>query len=334
MELVQGSERVIAHEGTNPVAGTVRWAPVKSVWIGSMTAAAVLLGPFFITWDAILLFCITSGATLLFGHSVGMHRRLIHSSFQCPLWLEHVCVYMGTLVGMAGPIGMIRIHDFRDWAQRQPACHDYFCHRKNFWHDAWWQLHCELRLDHTPEFRLEPRLAGDRFYAIVERTWMWQQLPWAILFFAIGGWSWVIWGVCARVSVCVSGHWLIGHYAHREGGQSFIVEGAAAQGYDVGIAGLISMGESWHNNHHAFPGSAKLGLFPGQVDPGWWLIKTFEALGLAKNIVTPELLPHRKALRRLPRESGGCPVLGRLRSAWPWGAGEIKQGQKRTCATF
>ena len=47
------------------------------------------------------------------------------------------------------------------------------------------------------------------------------------------------------------------------------------------------MGESWHNNHHAFPSSAKLGLFPGQIDLGWWLIKTFEALGLAWQIKTP-----------------------------------------------
>jgi stearoyl-CoA desaturase (delta-9 desaturase) len=146
---------------------------------------------------------------------------------------------------------------------------------------------------------------------------MLQQLPWAVLCFAIGGWSWLVWGICVRVSVCVSGHWLIGHFAHREGGQSFIVEGAAAQGYNVAAAGLISMGESWHNNHHAYPGSAKLGLFPGQVDPGWWLIKTFEAMGLAWNIVTPDLLPYRKALRRLPRKQDcRCPILGRLRLGW------------------
>ena len=50
-----------------------------------------------------------------------------------------------------------------------------------------------------------------------------------------------------------------------------------------GSPDLISMGESWHNNHHAFPGSAKMGLFPGQIDLGWWLIKTFETIGLATN---------------------------------------------------
>ena len=41
------------------------------------------------------------------------------------------------------------------------------------------------------------------------------------------------------------------------------------------------MGESWHNNHHAFPKSAKLGLLPNQIDLGWGLIKAVEKLGLA-----------------------------------------------------
>jgi fatty-acid desaturase len=304
LQLQPGSERIFADDNTDPLDGIVRWAPAKSLWIGTMTAMAIILAPIFASWSAIILFVVASGVTLCFGHSVGMHRRLIHSSFDCPLWVEHLCVYLGTLVGMAGPYGMVRLHDFRDWAQRQSACHDYSCHRAGFWRDAWWQMHCRLMLKHPPEFRLEPRLAGDRFYAFVERTWMWQQLPWAILFFAIGGWSWLVWGIFVRISVCVTGHWLVGHFSHRSGGQSWVIDGAAAQGYNVGIAGLISMGESWHNNHHAFPGSAKLGLFPGQIDLGWWLIKTLEAIGLASNIKTPDEIPQRPGLRRLGSAEG------------------------------
>ena len=304
MKRVPGTERIFADDRTNPAVGTVRWAPAKSLWLGTMTVAAVVLGPLFFSWDAFALFFVASGITLCFGHSVGMHRRLIHSSFECPLWLEHVCVYLGTLVGMAGPIGMIRLHDHRDWAQRQPACHDYSRHHAGFWRDAWWQLHCKLVLAHPPEFRLEPRLAKDRFYAFVERTWRWQQLPWAVLFYAVGGMPWLVWGICVRVAVSVTGHWLVGHYAHRKGGQTWIVEGAAAQGYNVKFAGLISMGECWHNNHHAYPRSAKMGLLPGQLDLGWWLIKAFEACGLAWDVKTPANLPMREGLRQLPQASG------------------------------
>ncbi|WP_309645871.1 acyl-CoA desaturase, partial [Phenylobacterium sp.] len=292
---------MVADDRSDPVSGRILWAPRKSLWIGSMTLAALVLGPMFASWETLALFLVTSGITLCAGHSVGMHRKLIHRSFACPLWLEHLCVYLGVLVGMAGPIGMIRQHDLRDWAQRQPACHDYLAHRTDFWRDGWRQLHCDLLLDCAPTFRLEPRVAQDRFYAWLERTWMWQQLPWAIALLVLGGPGWVIWGVCARVSICVTGHWLVGHFAHRDGPQTWIVEGACVQGHDVVVAGLISMGESWHNNHHAFPGSARLGLYPGQVDLGWALIVVFERLGLAWAVVTPDHLPDRPALRQLRR---------------------------------
>ena len=115
MKLMAGSERIFANDETDPLDGKVCWCPSKSLWIGTMTFLAITLGPMFLTWSALLLFIVASGVTLCFGHSVGMHRRLIHSSFDCPLWLEHFCVYLGTLVGMAGPYGMIRLHDFRDW---------------------------------------------------------------------------------------------------------------------------------------------------------------------------------------------------------------------------
>jgi fatty-acid desaturase len=249
-----------------------------------------------------------------------MHRRLIHNSFSCPLWLGYLLVYSGVLVGMAGPIGLMRQHDLRDWAQRQANCHDDLCHRRGFWLDGFWQLHCELELAHPPRFRLEPRLEGDRVYDWMERTWMLQQLPLAALLLALGGWSWVVWGVALRVSLCVSGHWLIGHLAHNQGPMRWRVDGAGVQGHDVPIAALPSMGESWHNNHHAFPASARLGLRDDQPDPGWWLILALRQLGLAWDIKTPATLPARAALVRLPNNDGGCPacratsrVLQRLR---------------------
>jgi predicted DCC family thiol-disulfide oxidoreductase YuxK len=64
----------------------------------------------------------TTAITLCLGHSLGMHRRFIHRSYAAPLWLERLFVYLGTLVGMAGPLGMMRTHDLRDRAQRQPEC--------------------------------------------------------------------------------------------------------------------------------------------------------------------------------------------------------------------
>jgi stearoyl-CoA desaturase (delta-9 desaturase) len=328
MDWRQGSERIIADPSTSAIEGSVRWAPVKSIWIGSMTLAALIAGPLLFSWSAFAVFVVFSAVTLCSGHSVGMHRRLIHNSFECPLWLEYLMVYSGVLVGMAGPFGLMRQHDLRDWAQRQPDCHDYLKHGRGILIDGWWQLHCDLELVRPPRFQPEPRIANDRIYAWMERTWMWQQLPVAILLFALGGWSWVVWGVAARVSVCVTGHWLVGYFAHNEGPMRWRVNGAGVQGRDVPIAALFSMGEAWHNNHHAYPGSARIGLSDDQPDPGWWFILALEQLGLAWNIQTPRSLARRSALVRLPGDDGGCHAC-RLVVRWVERIGLVHRAVKR-----
>jgi fatty-acid desaturase len=288
-------------EGSDAVTGSVLWQPHKSLWITSMTLGALIGAPLLFTWGALALFLATTATTVCLGHSLGMHRRLIHRTFDCPMWLERLFVYLGTLVGMAGPFGMIRQHDMRDWAQRKPTCHPYLAHRASLICDGYWQLHCELKLAHPPELRMERRVAADPFYRFLDRTWMAQQLPWAVLFLALGGWPWLVWGIAVRVAASVTGHWLVGYFAHNRGRRSWYVHGAGVQGYNVAYCGLISMGEAWHNNHHAFPGSARLGLKPGETDPGWWVLMALANIGLVWGIRTPELLPNRANLVPLGR---------------------------------
>jgi sn-1 stearoyl-lipid 9-desaturase len=280
----------------DPVHGEVRWSPVKSIWFTVMLGAWLGLGVSHFSFGALLLFLGTSAVTLCGGHSLGMHRRLIHRSFDCPLWLEWLGVYLSTLVGLGGPFTMMRTHDLRDWAQREAACHDYFGHRQPMLRDFWWQVHCELRLTAPPEYCFPTALRESRFYQILQRTSMMQQLPWVILFFAIGGWGWVAWGMCARVCVSIFGHWLIGHVAHGHEGSDWQVEGASVQGRNVPLCGLITFGECWHNNHHAFPGSAQIGLAKGQSDPGWWTLLALERLGLVWSVKRASDLPHRPNL--------------------------------------
>lgn len=290
------SPRMFDEADTSATHGIVEWDPVKSIWISGMTAIALVAGPLTATWDAVALFVATTAITVCLGHSLGMHRRLIHRSYDCPHWLERVFVYLGTLVGMAGPFGMIRQHDSRDWAQRKPACHAYLAHRNPIWRDGLWQLHMRLALDHPPVLVIEPRVAADPFYRFIDRTWMAQQLPWAIVFFVLGGWPWLVWGIAVRVATSVTGHWLVGYFAHNRGQRNWHVDGAGVQGYNIPSVGLITMGEAWHNNHHAFPGSARLGLKPGEIDPGWWVLLGLERLGLVANLKTPATLPARPAL--------------------------------------
>jgi sn-1 stearoyl-lipid 9-desaturase len=286
-------------ESSDAGVGTVRWDFSHSLWHGGMLAASILLAPWFVSWSAVAVFVGLTGASLLLGHSVGFHRRLIHRSFECPRWLERTLVWIGTCVGMGGPLWMIRTHDMRDWAQRQPACHDYLAHRGGMARDYWWQVHCRLDLTRPPRFDFG-RAGRDRFYRFLEATWMAQQVPLAVLLFAAGGWPWVVWGICVRVTVSVTGHWFIGHLAHTRGPQTWLVKRAGVQAHDVPWAAIPTMGEAWHNNHHAYPGSARIGICPGQSDWGYAFIRLLEYVGLAWNIVLPEDLDRDAMLRPAP----------------------------------
>ncbi len=283
----------------NAVDANVVLSKSKLAWFGSMFIGAIVGGIFTFSLEVLFVFIISTGISLCFGHSLGMHRKLIHNSYQCSIWLEYFLVHLGVIVGLAGPIGMIKTHDMRDWAQRQSQCHDYFGHQQPFFIDAFWQLFCDLQLQHAPSFILEDRVKSNTIFTFMEKTWMLQQLPWALLFFAIGGMPWVVWGVCMRVTVSVLGHWLIGYFAHNDGERHWHVEGANIQGHNVRFAAILTMGESWHNNHHAFPGSAKLGINPGQIDLGWSVLLLLHKYGLVWKLVLPKDLPPRSELTAL-----------------------------------
>ncbi len=60
-----------------------------------------------------------------------------------------------------------------------------------------------------------------------------QQLPLALVLFMLGGLPWVVWGIAVRISVSLTGHWLVGHFAHRDGHQGWSVDDVAVQGYNL-----------------------------------------------------------------------------------------------------
>lgn len=279
--------RAQARDDNDVLEGEVRYSFLRSFWLSAMLCGALIGGAMTASLAAISLFVLTTGLVLLLGHSLGSHRKLIHNSYACPRWLEYLLVWFGVQVGLAGPLGLLRQHELRDFAQRKPHCHAYLRHGGGMLTDAWWQLHCDLVLANAPAIRIEAAIADDRFYRFLERTWMLQQLPVALVFWAWGGWAFVFWGVCARVSACVVGHWLIGYFAHNHGPMNFEVRNAAVQGHNIRFASLLTMGECWHNNHHAFPGSARLGLLPGEWDPGWWALCLLQRAGLVWNLALP-----------------------------------------------
>jgi fatty-acid desaturase len=278
--------------------------PAKLAW-NLLMAVGTALAIAQASLAAVAMFLVLTYVTLLVGHSIGMHRLLIHGAIGAPKPVERVLVYIGVLVGVAGPFGIVRLHDLRDWAQRQPECHDYFAHRRSLPRDLWWQLACRFDFDAPPTIHFEANLADDRFYRWLERSWRWHQLVIALPLYLAGGWAFVLWGVCARVLVSTAGHWTITYFCHRPQSRRqpgrWRVAGASVHAANLTGLGLITYGECWHNNHHAFPESARIGLDAGQPDPGWWLICAMARAGWLTHVGQPRPAAAREDLAPLFR---------------------------------
>ncbi len=282
-------------QGASPLSGRLRIDWPKALWNAGMLGGTVA-ALFVASLPAIALFLALTYFTLLIGHSVGMHRMMIHRTFKAPKWLTRALIYIGTIVGVSGPSGIIRIHDTRDWAQREPRCHDFFAHRRSLAQDLAWNLFCKFEFECPPEVTIEPKIAEDPFYRMLDTTWRLHQIPLAIALYWTGGWAFVLWGICARVFVSTAGHWTSTYFCHNPGPGRWLVRDAGIQASNLPGLGLLTYGECWHNNHHAFPESARIGIEPGQADPGWWVIAGLERLSLAHDVGAPREQDRREDL--------------------------------------
>lgn len=292
-------ERILSSPGSRADTGRAKLSIAKSSWFVCMLAAWVWGGLYFFSWGAVGIFFSTTIVTLCGGHSLGMHRLFIHESYDCPKWLYYFGVWLGTIVGLGGPLTMMRTHDLRDWAQRENSCHPFPAQSEGKLKDFYWQVFCIWDNPQGPKFNYPNRVLDDPIILFFQRTAFLQQLPLAALLYFWGGWGFIVWGICARVVVSITGHWAVGWYAHNTHSHmpiTFVQKGAAVQGRNVPLMAVVTFGEAWHNNHHAFPWSARIGLDAYEWDPGWWVLKGLEKMGLVWNIQAPDAETHSAAL--------------------------------------
>ena len=132
--------------------------------------------------------------------------------------------------------------------------------------------------------RYAPDLVGVPFYRFLSRFWVAPSVVLAVLLHLLGGTPFVLWGMCVRLVLCYHSTWLVNSASHRFGYRNFPVKDLSTNCWWVA---LLAYGEGWHNNHHAFPTSARHGLTFWEVDPGYWfIIRLLKAVGLAWDIKT------------------------------------------------
>jgi stearoyl-CoA desaturase (delta-9 desaturase) len=102
----------------------------------------------------------------------------------------------------------------------------------------------------------------------------------------------LVWGGLVRIFLVHHVTWSVNSVCHFFGGRRFDVDDHST---NVGWLAVLSLGESWHHNHHAFPRSAFHGLRRWEVDPSGLLIALMERAGLAWNVV--RIAPERQRAR-------------------------------------
>lgn len=248
--------------------------------------ALVAFVPGLSSWSAVgaalVLVYVTGGL----GVTLGFHRLLTHRSLQVPKGIEYVLTVLGVLALQGGPIDWVathrRHHTYSDRAG-DPHGMD-----RGFWwaHVGWLFLPNPGRPTIEEQHRLAADLAADPFYRFMERTALLWQLALGVLLFALGGWSWVVWGIFVRLVVTYHITWFVNSAAHWTGYRTFRTSDRSTNNWWVA---LLAWGEGWHNNHHAFPSSARHGMRWFELDLTWLTIRALQIVGIARSVKLPTL---------------------------------------------
>ncbi len=248
-------------------------------------AAVVALLPRFWSWQAVLALAFLYWMTVL-GVTLGLHRLVTHRSFSAPTWLERTLVLMGAMACQSGPIEWVGLHRHHHKFSDQPNDH-HDAGRGLWWAHSGWMLHQIPALEHVE--RLTGDLQRDPFYRWLDRWFLLLQVPLGVALYTYGelagvhggGLGLVLWAIPLRLVLVYHVTWLVNSATHAFGYRNFDCPDRSRNCWWVAI---LSFGEGWHNNHHAFPHSARHGLRWFEVDITWQHIRLLRALGWARRV--------------------------------------------------
>jgi stearoyl-CoA desaturase (delta-9 desaturase) len=253
-------------------------------------------------WMSPLYLGLMFGGWLLtgLGITVGYHRMLTHRSFDTHNSVRLFWAGLGALAVEGPPLAWCAVHRRHHQHSDQAGDpHSPHLHGegivnslKGFLHSHFaWMYRRTWNQDDL--HRYVPDLMAVPGMQAIGRWYVWFVVASLLTPAVIGGlatWSWagaglgLLWGGLARV--CLTHHvtWSINSICHIFGRRDFH---AGDDSRNNVIFGILSHGEGWHNNHHAFPTSARHGLKWWQLDTSWLVIRAMGLLGLVWNIRTP-----------------------------------------------
>ena len=243
------------------------------------------------------------------GVTVGYHRLLTHRAFQTHPWLERTFAVLGSLSVQGSVMDWVadhrkhHAHTDREGDPHSPHV-GHGSGLAGLWHaHVGWLLETQGQADwrrYASELYEDPamRAIGRSFPLLALVSLL---APAAAGFVVHGGTvggalRGLVWGGLVRIFIVHHVTWSVNSVCHFFGSRRFDVDDHST---NVGWLAVLSLGESWHHNHHAFPRSAYHGLRWWEVDPSGLIISGLERVGLAWNVV--RIAPERQRSRTLAR---------------------------------
>ena len=236
------------------------------------------------SWSGVIVAVVLCHLTGGIGLSLGYHRMLTHHGLRVPRWLNYTIATLGILAMEGDPITWVGTHR-RHHAHSDSSGDPHNGRRGLPWSHMQWLYKPNVDRPTPDELhRLTPDLYGDRYYRFLERSNIYWQIGMGALLLVLGGWSWVIWGMFVRVIFTIHVTGMVNSVAHNYGYQTYRT---GDHSRNNGWVAMLTWGDGWHNNHHAFPASARHGLRWFEFDVTWITICALRAIGLAKDVRTP-----------------------------------------------
>ncbi|KAJ9559587.1 hypothetical protein OSB04_004747 [Centaurea solstitialis] len=275
---------VLVIERRNPFRGGA-WRSldiIMSLWFLAIHVLT-LFAPFMFTWGAFWTSFVGYVLSTMFGITISYHRNLAHRSFKLPKWLEYIFAYIGVQTVQGHPIYWVSIHRYHhQYVDKIKDAHSPI-HGLWFSHMGW-LLDNSIIMENYKERSNVEDLKSQAFYRFIERTYVWHVLGFAAIVYALGGFPYLVWVMGVRLACTYHVIFMVNSVCHTWGKRSWKTTDRSKNNWWMAI---LSFGEGWHNNHHAFESSARFGLEWWQFDFGWCVIRFLECVGLATNIKLP-----------------------------------------------
>jgi stearoyl-CoA desaturase (delta-9 desaturase) len=246
-----------------------------------LSHAVAFAAPFVvgISWKlvglAMLFYYLRMAAT-----TIGYHRYFSHRTFKTSRVFQFLLAFAAETSAQKGALWWAAHH--RDHHRYSDMEGDIHSPKKGFWwsHVLW--ILCR-RYGATDESKIKdfakyPELRWLNKYHLVPPVLL------AVALFLAGGMPALLWGFFVSTVLLWHGTFLVNSLNHVWGTRRYATTDTSRNNAFIA---LFTMGEGWHNNHHHFMSSANQGFFWWELDPSYYLIKAFEALGLIWDVRTP-----------------------------------------------